>query len=88
MCIYENVIDTYSDVKESLVYGEEHSDYGQLPSVKIVLQNKKNWSLAAFKLFCYANLASFKVPKKVEVVEFLEKTQSGKIMRKSGKTNK
>ncbi len=84
----EQVIDTYPDVKESLVYGEEHSDYGQLPSVKIVLQNKKNWSLAAFKNFCYANLASFKVPKKIEVVEFLEKTQSGKIMRKSGKINK
>jgi len=79
----EQIINNYPGVKESLVYSEEHSDYGQLPIAKIVLKNRKNWSLVEFKKYCYKNLASYKVPKKIEIVEFLEKTDSGKIIRKS-----
>ncbi len=76
----ESLLNTHSLIKESLVYGKPHPEYGQLPVAQIVLKNntlKINQEI--LNKFCYAALASYKVPKEFEFVKALSKTVSGKL---------
>ena len=79
----EAVVNQYPLVKESLVYGVDHPQYGQLPIAKIVLKDKtaNNIDVNDLRKFCYERLASYKVPKDFEYVDHLPKTASGKIKR-------
>ncbi|MBI4838384.1 MAG: acyl--CoA ligase [Nitrospirae bacterium] len=79
----EAVINQFPGVKESYVYGENHSVYGQLPMAKLVLQNNADApnSLSDLRKYCYQKLAQYKVPKGFEYVSRLPKTASGKIKR-------
>lgn len=78
----ETVINQFSGVKESYVYGENHPKYGQLPMAKIVLQDGTNRiSIDDLRRFCYQKLTQYKVPKGFEIVNKLAKTVSGKIKR-------
>lgn len=78
----EGVLNRHPRVKESLVHGVSHAEYGQLPMARIVLQEGAG-ALDGNDLrrFCYRHLAKYKVPKDFEVVECLPKTASGKIKR-------
>lgn len=77
----ESVINRYPQVKESLVYGKSHPQYGQLPLVKVVLRRLSKGSFDSEKLrkFCYAHLSSYKVPKEFIFIDKLTRTPSGKI---------
>jgi long-chain acyl-CoA synthetase len=79
----ESVINQHPQVKESLVYGTAHSQYGELPTAKIVLQEGivSDGLLDNLRRFCYQKLAQYKVPKEFQFVEYLQKTASGKIKR-------
>ncbi|MEK6582244.1 MAG: long-chain fatty acid--CoA ligase, partial [Nitrospirota bacterium] len=79
----EAVVNQYPLVKESLVYGVAHPQYGQLPIAKIVLKDKTGNKIDVNDLrkFCYERLAPYKVPKDFEYVDHLPKTASGKIKR-------
>ena len=78
----ESVINQHPQVKESLVYGAPHSQYGELPVAKVVLLGENvDAVLDNLKRFCYQKLAQYKVPKEFQSVEYLPKTASGKIKR-------
>ncbi len=79
----EAVLDQHPFIKESLVYGQSHPQYGQLPVARIVLKEGKadGLDLNDLRRFCYQKLASYKVPKDFEVVDHITKTASGKIKR-------
>ena len=79
----ESVINQFTGVKESCVYGENHSRYGQLPMVKVVLKEGADTSriLEDLRKYCYRKLAQYKVPKGFEIVDEIPKTASGKIRR-------
>jgi long-chain acyl-CoA synthetase len=79
----ETVINQHPNVKESLVYGTPHAQYGELPMVKVVLIDGNNVSavLDNLKRFCYQKMAQYKVPKEFICVDALPKTASGKIRR-------
>ena len=79
----ESVINQHPHVKESLVYGAPHSQYGELPIAKVVLldENDDDAVLDNLRRFCYQRLAQYKVPKEFQSVDDLPKTASGKIMR-------
>jgi long-chain acyl-CoA synthetase len=69
-------------VKESLLYGAAHAEYGQLPIAKIVARSESGELNANdLRRFCYQRLAQYKVPKDFEFVDSLPKTASGKIKR-------
>ena len=78
----EGVLNQHPQVKESLVYGVSHAEYGQLPMARIVLQEGAG-ALDGNDLrrFCYQRMARYKVPKDFEFVGALPKTASGKIKR-------
>ena len=76
----ESLLNTHPLIKESLVYGKFHAEYGQLPTAKIVLKDSASGiSLEALRKFCYRHLAAYKVPKEFEFVSALPKTVSGKL---------
>jgi len=76
----ESILNTHPLIKESLVYGRPHPEYGQLPAAKIVLKNKgAALGLEVLRKFCYEHLAAYKVPKEFEFVDQLPKTVSGKL---------
>ncbi len=72
----EAVLDHFPGVSASLVYPEAHPRYGELPCAKVEVTGV---TAAALQRHCYKHLESYKVPKKIEVVECLERTESGKI---------
>lgn len=76
----ESLLNTHPLVKESLVYGKRHPEYGQLPAAKIILKNKTTGlDGETLRKFCYQHLATYKVPKEFEFVSHLPKTVSGKL---------
>jgi long-chain acyl-CoA synthetase len=79
----ESVINQYPHVKESLVYGAPHSQYGELPTAKVVFIEVivDDAVLDDLRRFCYQRLAQYKVPKEFQFAEHLPKTASGKIKR-------
>jgi len=79
----ESVLNQHPDIKESLVYGTLHPQYGELPCAKIVLKDniKTNFDKDKIRGFCYKHLAQYKVPKEFHFVSRLDKTASGKLKR-------
>ena len=78
----EAVLDRFPGVAESLVYGEPHPEFGQLPQAKLVVRDGAGpLDIAALRAFCRAHLAAHKIPKAFETVAALPKTASGKIRR-------
>lgn len=78
----EEVLNRYPGIAESLVYGEPHPEYGQLPCAKLVLkENAAALDVAALRAFCRSHLALHKIPKTFTCLPALEKTASGKLRR-------
>ena len=79
----ERVLNSYKEVKESFVYGVSDSQYGQIPQADLVIDNKVRgqFDIQKMRSFCYAKLASYKVPKEFKIVQAIERTGSGKVKR-------
>jgi len=79
----ESVLNQHPDIKESLVYGTLHAQYGELPCAKIVLMDdiKTDFDINEIRKYCYKHLAQYKVPKEFHFVSNLDKTASGKLKR-------
>lgn len=78
----EEVLNQHPLVAESLVYGEHHPEYGQLPCAKLVLKDASApLDEAELHAFCQPRLALHKIPKSFTCVEALPKTVSGKLRR-------
>jgi len=78
----EDVLNLFPSVAESLVYGEPHPEYGQLPCAKLVL-TPETTKLNERELlqFCRSHLSTHKIPKSFICVASLPKTANGKIRR-------
>jgi acyl-CoA synthetase (AMP-forming)/AMP-acid ligase II len=70
----EDVIRGVEGVREVAVAGAKDADYGQVPVAFVVGSADPEEILAA----CRDQLASFKVPRRVEVVDELPRTSTGK----------
>ena len=79
----ESVLNQHPDIRESLVYGTLHPQYGELPCAKIVLKDdiKTDFDINEIRRFCYKHLSQYKVPKEFQFVSRLAKTASGKLKR-------
>lgn len=76
----ENVIVKHEAVQEAGVCGVEDERWGQVPIAFIV--RKKEVEERELLEFCEANLASYKVPKKIIFVQELPKNGANKLMRR------
>jgi long-chain acyl-CoA synthetase len=82
----EQVIDTMPGVRESMVLGREHPQFGQVPVARVVLSSTASGEavLAQLRAFCCQKLSAYKVPVDFVVVDALPRTPSGKIARHGG----
>ena len=76
------VMNSFTGVRESLLYPEPHDRFGQLPMAKLVAEDKgAPPDLRALRRYCYEHLAQYKAPKGFELVDALPRTKSGKLLR-------
>ncbi len=77
----EEVINAVPGVKESLVFGRPHPQFGEVPLAYVVLREESAEVLDSIRGHCCEHLSSYKVPVQIDAVESLPKTASGKLAR-------
>ena len=77
----EAVINSFPGIENSKVYGQSHAMFGEVVVADVML--KKNTALQEEELIqhCRRSLSAFKVPQRIQVVDSIEMTDSGKIKR-------
>jgi len=78
----EEVINAAPGVKESLVFGRAHPQFGHTPIAHVVMKgNAEPDAVDGLRAHCCEHLSSYKVPVQFVAVESLPKTPSGKLAR-------
>jgi long-chain acyl-CoA synthetase len=73
---------SHPSVAEVAYVGIDDSYGGQIPTAFVVLKEGQHATAKELSNLCYQNLADFKLPKRIEFVDSIPKTSSGKISRK------
>ena len=76
----ELVIDDMKGVKESAVIGVPHADFGEAV-VAVIVPDGEHPSAEDIIAHCRTQLANFKVPKRVEVLDALPRNAMGKVQK-------
>jgi len=77
----EEVLNTYPGIRLSKVYGQMHALLGEVVIADVVLENKAAFLEDELIQYCRQKLSSFKVPHRINIVDHIEMTDSGKIKR-------
>lgn len=78
----EDLINNHPDVKESAVVGVKDEDLGEIPIAVIVIDmDFKDQVLTELKKLFQQNLAKFKVPREIKVLDELPRNTMGKIKK-------
>jgi len=78
----EFVLLSHPSVAEAAYVGIDDGYGGQIPTAFVVPKEGQNATSEELASLCYQNLADFKLPKRIEFVDSIPKTASGKIDRK------
>jgi len=78
----EFVLLSHPSVAEVAYVGIDDGYGGQIPTAFVVLKEGQHATAKELFNLCYQNLADFKLPKRIEFVDSIPKTSSGKISRK------
>jgi len=78
----EFVLLRHPSVAEAVYVGINDGYGGQIPTAFVVLKEGQHATPEELSDLCYQNLADFKLPKRIEFVDSIPKTSSGKISRK------
>ena len=78
----EFVLLSHPSVAEAAYVGINDGYGGQIPTAFVVLKEGQRATAKELSDLCYQNLADFKLPKRIEFVDSIPKTSSGKISRK------
>jgi len=79
----EEVLLSYSGIKEAVVFQLEDSKWGQIPAAAITLSEKI--SAAVLQTFLRERLADYKIPRRIFYLDELPKTPLGKIQKEKVK---
>lgn len=77
----EEILKEYEFVREAIVVGEENALLGEVPVALVVLEPKSNIDSSEILSFCKDKLESDEIPFRIDIVDELEKTNTGKIRR-------
>ncbi|MBK5111204.1 MAG: o-succinylbenzoate--CoA ligase [Thermoleophilia bacterium] len=77
----EDVLVRHPEILEAAVVGRPDPEWQQAVTAVIVLSSGASIGEEDIRLHCAGSLASYKVPKRVEIVESLPRTASGKLHR-------
>ncbi|XP_038874771.1 oxalate--CoA ligase-like [Benincasa hispida] len=76
------VLLSHANIAQAVAFGVPDEKYGEEINCAIIPRGGSSIDEADVLQFCKKNLASFKVPKKVFITDYLPKTASGKIQRR------
>jgi len=79
----EELIYSYGGVLEAAVIGQEDKRRGEIPVAFVAVEDKDRFDIAGLEAFLQKNLAQFKWPKKVTLMDALPKNATGKIMKRA-----
>ena len=77
----EEVLYQIPELLEGAVVGVPHPVYGEVPKAFVVLKEGKQLSEQEIIAFCAKNLAKFKLPEEVEIIDTLPRNASGKVLK-------
>jgi acyl-coenzyme A synthetase/AMP-(fatty) acid ligase len=69
-------------VAEAVYVGIDDGSGGQIPTAFVVLKKGQHATPEELSDLCNRNLADFKLPKRIEFIDSVPKTGSGKISRR------
>ncbi|WP_040825250.1 acyl-CoA synthetase [Nocardia jiangxiensis] len=78
----ERVLYEHPDVVEAAVVGMAHPRWGEVPKAFVVSRPGSSLDEAALAEFCRARLAKYKVPARIEFIDTLPRTPSGKVLKR------
>jgi O-succinylbenzoic acid--CoA ligase len=78
----EAVLEAHPAVAEALVEGRADPQWGEAIVARVVLRPGAQVGASELREFCAARLAAFKVPKAIEFAGSLDRTPSGKLLRR------
>jgi len=78
----EFVLLSHPSVAEAAYVGIDDGYGGQIPTAFVALKEGQSATTEELASLCYHNLADFKLPKRIEFIDSIPKTASGKIDRK------
>jgi O-succinylbenzoic acid--CoA ligase len=77
----EAVLCQHHAVDAACVVGISHPEWGQQVAAGVVLHAQNHIPSEEIQAFCRQHLAGYKIPRRIDILEFLPKTASGKINR-------
>ena len=83
----ENILDSFSGVKESAVIGLPHYDFGEVVLAVIISENGKNLDKKQLDYYLKGNLAKYKCPKAYIFLNSLPRNNLGKVLKSSLRDN-
>ena len=78
----EEVCLKYPGIKECAVVGKKDDSHGEIPVAFIEVEEDMKVDIKKLKKFLKSNLANYKVPKDVYIVEDLPKNATGKVLKR------
>jgi fatty-acyl-CoA synthase len=78
----EELLGTHPDVAEAVVVGVPDERFGQALKAFIVLKPQRVVEPESLRAYVKEHLATYKVPRAVEVIEELPRTATGKVLRR------
>lgn len=78
----EEVLYQYPGIQEAAVIGIPDKLRGEVPCAFVVLKEGAEYDRKALMRYLQENLANFKLPKEITVMEALPKNATGKIMKR------
>jgi o-succinylbenzoate---CoA ligase len=78
----EAILLEHEDVDDAGVFPRPDPEWGEAVTAAVVLRDGSDVAPEDLRAFCAERLASFKVPKRFEVVDVLPRTPSGKLLRR------
>ncbi len=79
----EEVLNTHPSVADSAVIGVPDPARGQVPVAFIELAEGATFDETALRAHCREHLATYKVPRSVQVIDELPRTPTGKVLRRA-----
>ena len=78
----EFVLLDHDSVEDAVYVGIDDGRGGQIPTAFVVLKEGQTTTAEELAVFCRQNLADFKLPRRIEILDSIPRTASGKTDRK------